>query len=105
MHFDSINAKLLAGLVALSLVLQASYSLARTSEPTPTCTHCRAKLQTLSTLRNALPSDWRVQLEREPVFDSEVLTVQAGQANAQTCCSCTGLATMVSPTGCHSCRS
>jgi pimeloyl-ACP methyl ester carboxylesterase len=41
-------------------------------------------LQTLSALRNALPSDWRVQLEREPVFDSEVLTVQAGQANAQT---------------------
>jgi pimeloyl-ACP methyl ester carboxylesterase len=84
LHFDPINAKLLAGLVALSLALQAIHSLARTSEPTPTCTHCRAQLQTLSALRNALPSDWRVQLEREPVFDSEVLTVQAGQANPQT---------------------
>ena len=84
MHFDSINAKLLVGLVALSLALQASHPLARTSEPTPTCTHCRAKLQTLSALRNALPSDWRVQLEREPVLDSEVLTVQAGEAHPRT---------------------
>ncbi|HSD39552.1 MAG TPA: alpha/beta hydrolase [Rhodocyclaceae bacterium] len=80
-----IRAQLLTGLVALGCVLQTSHALAQTpAPPPPNCTHCKEKLQTLSALRKALPADWRVQLEREPVFDSEILTVQAGQSNAQT---------------------
>lgn len=50
----------------------------------PSCTHCRARLKTLDALRAALPADWRLQTEREPVWGSEVLVVEAGLMNPQT---------------------
>ena len=74
----------------LLLVPPALYAQpAKTSEPVPAppppdCSHCQEKLLTLQALRQALPADWAVQTEREPVFGGEMLVVQAGQKNPQT---------------------
>jgi pimeloyl-ACP methyl ester carboxylesterase len=50
----------------------------------PPCTHCKEGLQTLDALRKKLPADWKLELERDPVFRGDMLVVQAGQSNAQT---------------------
>ncbi len=51
--------------------------------PPPECTFCRAKLQNVEALRAALPDDWNIRSERDPVFGGEVLVVQAGASDAQ----------------------
>lgn len=38
----------------------------------------------MDNLRQALPRDWTLQREREPVFGSDILVVQAGQQHSQT---------------------
>jgi len=52
--------------------------------PPPACTHCKEKLGTLDALHNALPAQWQLERERDPVFGGEVLVVQAGRAHAQS---------------------
>ncbi len=50
----------------------------------PSCTHCKERLKTVGALKQKLPADWTLALERESVFGSDILVVQAGQNNAQT---------------------
>lgn len=50
----------------------------------PACSHCKERLKTVEALQQKLPADWTFQLERESVFGSDMLVVQAGHANAQT---------------------
>lgn len=54
------------------------------TEAPPACSHCKEKLQTLAALRQALPADWALQLEPDPVFGGEMLVVEAGRQNAKT---------------------
>jgi len=63
---------------ALGTAAEATSAAAQPATPAPSCTHCRARLQSVEALRKALPGAWTIRLEREPVFDSEILTVQAG---------------------------
>lgn len=58
--------------------------LAHAQPPAPACDYCKEKLLTLDALRQALPADWLLQTEREPVFGGNMLLVQAGQQNPQT---------------------
>lgn len=53
-------------------------------EKEPACTHCKERLKTFEALKGQLPAEWSIQLEREAVFGSDMLVVQAGQSNAQT---------------------
>jgi pimeloyl-ACP methyl ester carboxylesterase len=53
-------------------------------KPPPACSHCKEKLLTVDALRASVPADWKLALEKEPVFGGEVLVVQAGLANTQT---------------------
>ncbi len=53
-------------------------------EKEPSCTHCKERLKTVEALRQKLPAAWTLALERESVFGSDMLVVQAGQSNAQT---------------------
>ena len=53
-------------------------------EKEPACTHCKERLKTVDALKGQLPAEWSIQLEREAVFGSDMLVVQAGQSNAQT---------------------
>ncbi|MBS1209229.1 MAG: alpha/beta hydrolase [Proteobacteria bacterium] len=70
------------------LLLASTAASAQTTtppvNPPPDCSHCKEKLLTLDALRTALPADWQLQREREPVFGSDVLVVQAGMQNPQT---------------------
>jgi pimeloyl-ACP methyl ester carboxylesterase len=50
----------------------------------PDCEYCKEKLHTLEKLRKALPADWVLQMEHEPVFGSNILVIQAGLDNPQT---------------------
>jgi pimeloyl-ACP methyl ester carboxylesterase len=50
----------------------------------PACIYCKEALQTLDALRNKLPADWTLELERDPVFGGDVLVVQAGHSDAPT---------------------
>lgn len=50
----------------------------------PDCEYCKEKLHTLDKLRENLPTGWLLQMEREPVFGSNILVVQAGMDHAQT---------------------
>lgn len=69
----------------LCLLLLACQSWSATAAPKAlACSHCREKLLTVGALRQALPEDWLVDAAREPVFGSEVLTIQAGMEHAQT---------------------
>ncbi|HEU0200755.1 MAG TPA: alpha/beta hydrolase [Burkholderiaceae bacterium] len=52
--------------------------------PPPDCSHCKAKLKTIDTLRAQLPPDWSLAVVNEPVFNADVLVMQAGRMNAQT---------------------
>jgi pimeloyl-ACP methyl ester carboxylesterase len=70
---------LLSLLTVLSLVTMS----ARAAEAVDPA-HCRGKLHKLDWLCQNLPRDWVLQLEHEPVFDGDVLTVQAGMEHAQT---------------------
>ncbi len=53
-------------------------------EKEPSCTHCKERLKTVDALKQKLPADWTLALERERIFGSDMLVVQAGQNNAQT---------------------
>jgi len=50
----------------------------------PQCAYCREKLHTLAALRQNLPAEWQLQMEHEPVFNGEILTLEAGQDHPQT---------------------
>jgi len=50
----------------------------------PSCTYCKEALLTVDGLRKKLPSDWTVELERDPVFSGDILVIQAGRADAPT---------------------
>lgn len=50
----------------------------------PACSHCKERLKSVEALQQKLPADWTFALERESVFGSDILVVQAGHANAQT---------------------
>jgi len=50
----------------------------------PDCDYCKDRLHTLDALRAKLPASWKLQMEQEPVFDGEVLTVQAGTEHPRT---------------------
>jgi pimeloyl-ACP methyl ester carboxylesterase len=52
--------------------------------PPPTCGYCKEKLLTLEALRKSLPADWQLANERDPVFGSDMLIVQAGMQHPQT---------------------
>ncbi|WP_018609124.1 alpha/beta fold hydrolase [Uliginosibacterium gangwonense] len=71
----------LAGLYPLAGQAQ---DLPTTGASTPQCNYCREKLHTLAALRQSLPSQWLLQMEHEPIFNGEVLTLEAGQNHPQT---------------------
>ena len=50
----------------------------------PACSHCKERLKSVEALKQALPAEWTFALERESVFGSDILVVQAGHTNAQT---------------------
>jgi pimeloyl-ACP methyl ester carboxylesterase len=52
--------------------------------PPPACDYCKEKLLTLAALRQNLPADWQLATERDPVFGSDMLVVQAGTQHPQT---------------------
>jgi pimeloyl-ACP methyl ester carboxylesterase len=54
------------------------------AKPPPACGYCKEKLLTLEALRKSLPSDWQLTTERDPVFGSDMLIVQAGVQHPQT---------------------
>lgn len=64
--------------------LLANLSHAEVSTPATACSHCKERLLSLAELRKHLPAEWRLDTEREPVFGSEILVVQAGREHAQT---------------------
>jgi pimeloyl-ACP methyl ester carboxylesterase len=92
MRISRIVAQALAGAALFGLF--HSTSLAQSTpvaKPSPTapakepdCTHCKERLKTIDALKVKLPVDWSFQIEREGVFGSDMLVVQAGQARSQT---------------------
>jgi pimeloyl-ACP methyl ester carboxylesterase len=52
--------------------------------PPPACDYCKEKLLTLEALRKNLPAHWQLATERDPVFGSDMLIVQAGMQHPQT---------------------
>jgi pimeloyl-ACP methyl ester carboxylesterase len=52
--------------------------------PPPVCSYCKEKLLTLEALRRALPPDWKLATEYDPVFGGDILVVQAGMQHSQT---------------------
>lgn len=52
--------------------------------PPPACDYCKEKLLTLEALRQKLPAHWLLATERDPVFGSNMLVVQAGMQHPQT---------------------
>lgn len=69
--------------VALSAHAQGPSSKTEKKLP-PDCVYCQEKYGTLEELRKHLPKSWRLQREQEPVFDSNILVVEAGPRQAQT---------------------
>lgn len=74
----------------LCALLTLLASLNALAQPTPgssapaTCDLCRERLGSLEALRAQLPADWSLRREREPVWNSEMLVLEAGQENFQT---------------------
>lgn len=62
----------------------SAQQLAAPAPPPPACDYCKEKLHTLDALRRSLPADWQITTERDPVFGSDMLVVQAGMQNPQT---------------------
>lgn len=54
------------------------------AKPLPACDYCKERLLTLEALRQRLPADWQLATERDPVFGSDMLVVQAGMQHPQT---------------------
>ena len=71
--------------IAIAQVKPAPPEQASPSTPAkePNCTHCKERLQTIDALKTKLPAAWSLQIERDAVFGSDMLVVQAGQTNAQ----------------------
>jgi pimeloyl-ACP methyl ester carboxylesterase len=69
---------------ALAQAVPAAKSSPEAPTKAPDCTHCKDRLKTVDALKAQLPQDWHFQFEREPVFGSEMLIVQAGRTKAQT---------------------
>jgi pimeloyl-ACP methyl ester carboxylesterase len=78
-----LSLVLVAACLAAALPVRAEPA-AESTPPPPNCSHCREKLQTVDALRQALPAEWTLQLENEPVFGGEMLVVEAGRHNAKT---------------------
>lgn len=77
-----MNSYLRFTLLLASLMLTAHQVQAQ--DQLPDCDYCKDRLKTLDALRAELPADWKLQMEREPVFGGEVLTVQAGMEHPKT---------------------
>jgi pimeloyl-ACP methyl ester carboxylesterase len=82
---------LTAGAIALSLLAGAAVGGAaqerrdrKAERPPPACSHCKEKLRTIEALRENLPRDWTLAVERDAVFGGDMLTVRAGPAKAPT---------------------
>lgn len=75
-------------LILTTVLLCASPVLAQNQStpatPPPACDYCKEKLHTLDALRRSLPSDWQITTERDSVFGSDMLVVQAGRQHPQT---------------------
>jgi pimeloyl-ACP methyl ester carboxylesterase len=75
-------------LILISALLCASAASAQTPStpavPPPACDYCKEKLLTLEGLRKRLPAHWQLATERDPVFGSDMLVVQAGMEHPQT---------------------
>lgn len=71
-----------AALPALAQVAPATAPAASEPVAAAACTFCRERLQTVGALRAALPADWSVRSEPEPVLGGEMLVVRAGPAQA-----------------------
>ncbi|GAB2883706.1 hypothetical protein GCM10027046_10230 [Uliginosibacterium flavum] len=76
--------RILLSAALLCAPLTSAQSQSEPVAPPSVCDYCKEKLLTLDTLRQALPADWLLQTEREPVFGGELLVVQAGLQNPQT---------------------
>lgn len=50
----------------------------------PNCELCRERLLTLNILRQRVPADWQLYREREPVWNSQTLVIEAGLEHSQT---------------------
>ncbi len=75
-----LSAALAAGVpAALPLVARAQEAESPTAA---TCSHCKARWQTVEALRSQLPADWAVALEPEPVLGGQMLVLRAGPAAA-----------------------
>lgn len=66
--------------------LDQQYQRARQAvrEQVQDCAECRDTHLPIDDLRQELPSDWQLEITREPVFDANVLLLQAGMENRQT---------------------
>lgn len=66
--------------------LDQQYQRARKAvrEQVQDCAECRDTHLPIDDLRQELPSDWQLEIAREPVFDANVLLLQAGMENRQT---------------------
>lgn len=73
-------------LIAALLCTGAAHAQARPAPatPPPACDYCKEKLLTLEALRKRLPAHWQLAMERDPVFGSDMLVVQAGMQHPQT---------------------
>jgi pimeloyl-ACP methyl ester carboxylesterase len=74
---------LTAALLCASAV-QAQTRPAPAAPPPPACDYCKEKLLTVDALRRSLPAEWKIANERDPVFGSDMLVVQAGMQHPQT---------------------
>jgi pimeloyl-ACP methyl ester carboxylesterase len=82
-HSPTTSSPMRYFLLAFLLVNLATLHSVRAQDQ-PDCDYCKGKMLTLDNLRKSLPPDWLLQMEHEPVFDSDVLTVQAGMDHPQT---------------------
>lgn len=87
----STLARSLAGAIMLALFAAAALHAmaqdrreAKAERPPPACSHCKEKLQTIEALKENLPREWTLAVERDAVFGGDILTVHAGPAKAPT---------------------
>lgn len=85
------DARSIAGTLAIALLAATAVGAAaqqrreaKAERPPPACSHCKEKLQTIEALKENLPRDWTLAVERDAVFGGDILTVHAGPAKAPT---------------------
>jgi pimeloyl-ACP methyl ester carboxylesterase len=83
----------LAAVAGLAVLVQAGPAQAQSAPPPSAapaaasalavgCEWCRERLHTVDALRSALPADWSVRREAEPVLGGEMLVVRTGPPRA-----------------------